>query len=45
MKKFGPLDGAVNSAGNVSKFHGQKLMALLDNNDWNLVMGININGP
>lgn len=44
VKKFGRLDGAVNAAGTVGKFHGQKPIALLDDEDWNLVMGINVNG-
>ncbi|KAF5674597.1 3-oxoacyl-reductase [Fusarium denticulatum] len=44
VKKFGRLDGAVNAAGTVGKFHGQKPIALLDDDDWNLVMGINVNG-
>ncbi|KAF5601191.1 hypothetical protein FPCIR_2373 [Fusarium pseudocircinatum] len=44
VKKFGRLDGAVNAAGIVGKFHGQKPISLLDDDDWNLVMGINVNG-
>ncbi|KAH7472984.1 hypothetical protein FOMA001_g12816 [Fusarium oxysporum f. sp. matthiolae] len=44
VKKFGRLDGAVNAAGTVGKFHGQKQIALLDDEDWNLVMGVNVNG-
>ncbi|KAH7207837.1 3-oxoacyl-reductase [Fusarium redolens] len=42
-KRFGRLDSAVNAAGTVGKFHGQKPIALFDDDDWNLVMGINVN--
>ncbi|KAF5974267.1 hypothetical protein FCOIX_8404 [Fusarium coicis] len=44
VKKFGHLDGVVNAAGTIGRFHGQKPIALLDDHDWNLVMSINVNG-
>lgn len=44
VDKFGRLDGAVNAAGTVGKFHGQRPVGDLDDNDWNFVMGVNVNG-
>ncbi|KAF4454816.1 hypothetical protein FALBO_15755 [Fusarium albosuccineum] len=44
VKRFGHLDGAVNAAGTVGKFHGQKPVGELDDDDWNLVLGVNVNG-
>ncbi|KAG5655239.1 hypothetical protein KAF25_001992 [Fusarium avenaceum] len=44
VDKFGRLDGAVNAAGTVGKFHGQRPVGDLDDNDWNFVIGVNVNG-
>lgn len=44
VEKFGHLDGAVNSAGTIGKQYGQKSVAEIDDGDWNLVMGVNVNG-
>ena len=44
VQKFGHLDGAVNAAGIVGKFFGQKPLAEQDDNEWNLVMGVNVTG-
>ncbi|KAL1897467.1 hypothetical protein Sste5346_004205 [Sporothrix stenoceras] len=44
VERFGQLDGAVNSAGTIGKQYGQKSIAELDDDDWNLVMGVNVNG-
>ncbi|OCK74495.1 NAD(P)-binding protein [Lepidopterella palustris CBS 459.81] len=44
VKKFGRLDGAVNAAGIVGKFYGQRPLAEQDDDDWNLVLGVNVNG-
>jgi len=44
VKKFGRLDGAVNAAGTVGKYHGQKPIAEIDDDDWNLVQSVNVNG-
>jgi hypothetical protein len=44
LKRFDRLDSAVNAAETVGKFHGQTPIALFDDDDdWNLVMGINVN--
>jgi NAD(P)-dependent dehydrogenase (short-subunit alcohol dehydrogenase family) len=44
VKSFGRLDGAVNAAGTVGKYHGQKPVAELDDEDWDLVLGVNVTG-
>jgi NAD(P)-dependent dehydrogenase (short-subunit alcohol dehydrogenase family) len=44
VQKFGALEGAVNAAGTVGKYYGQKPLAEQDEDDWNLVMDINVKG-
>lgn len=44
VQKFGHLDGAVNAAGTVGRLYGQKPLGEQDDDDWNLVMGVNLNG-
>ena len=44
VQHFGRLDGAVNAAGVVGKYYGQKAVGELDDDDWNWVLGVNVNG-
>ena len=44
VQKFGKLDGAVNAAGTIGKYYGQQPVGEQDDDDWNLVMGVNVNG-
>ncbi|TPX17902.1 uncharacterized protein E0L32_003003 [Thyridium curvatum] len=44
VERFGRLDGAVNAAGTVGKYHGQKPIAELEDEDWHLVLGVNVTG-
>ncbi|CAG9996246.1 unnamed protein product [Clonostachys byssicola] len=44
VQKFGHLDGAVNAAGTVGRLYGQRPLGEQDDDDWNLVMGVNLNG-
>lgn len=44
VQKFGKLDGAVNAAGTIGKYYGKQPVGEQDDDDWNLVMGVNVNG-
>jgi NAD(P)-dependent dehydrogenase (short-subunit alcohol dehydrogenase family) len=44
IEKFGRLDGAANIAGTVGKQYGKAAMAEIDDDDWNLVIGVNVTG-
>jgi NAD(P)-dependent dehydrogenase (short-subunit alcohol dehydrogenase family) len=44
IDKFGRLDGAANIAGTVGKQWGTAPVADIDDDDWNLVMGVNVTG-
>ncbi|KAJ3541399.1 hypothetical protein NM208_g4629 [Fusarium decemcellulare] len=44
VEKFGRLDGAANVAGVIGKQLGRALVADIEDDDWELVMGINVTG-
>ncbi|UPK92243.1 hypothetical protein LCI18_003178 [Fusarium solani-melongenae] len=44
VQEFGRLDGAANIAGVIGKQFGKALVADIDDDDWELVMGINVTG-
>ena len=44
VTKFGRLDGAANVAGVIGKDHGVKVVAELDDDEWNKIMAVNLTG-
>lgn len=44
MKKFGRLDGAANIAGVIGKHHGVRELKDQDDEQWNLIFGVNVTG-
>jgi NAD(P)-dependent dehydrogenase (short-subunit alcohol dehydrogenase family) len=44
VKKFGRLDGAANIAGTVGRQIFRAPVVEIDDNDWNLVLGVNVTG-
>ncbi|CAK7200313.1 hypothetical protein SEUCBS139899_003004 [Sporothrix eucalyptigena] len=44
VAKFGRLDGAVNAAGIIGKSYGQAKIADIQDDEWDLVLGVNVNG-
>ncbi|KAM5352897.1 hypothetical protein ACJ41O_005619 [Fusarium nematophilum] len=44
VRNFGRLDGAANVAGVIGKQLGRALVADIEDDDWELVMGINVTG-
>jgi NAD(P)-dependent dehydrogenase (short-subunit alcohol dehydrogenase family) len=44
VQTFGRLDGAANIAGTVGRQWGKAPVAEIDDDDWNLVMGVNVTG-
>jgi len=44
VKKFGKLDGAANCAGVIGKHHGTRTVEELEDDQWNLVLGVNLTG-
>lgn len=41
---FGRLDGAANCAGVIGKHHGTKKLSELEDEQWELIMGVNLTG-
>ncbi|KAM0715037.1 hypothetical protein Q7P37_009502 [Cladosporium fusiforme] len=44
VTKFGKLDGAVNSAGVIGKHHGTRNLQDIDDDQWDLIIGVNLTG-
>lgn len=44
VKKFGRLDGAANMAGAIGKHHGVRTIKEQDNDQWDLLMRVNLTG-
>jgi NAD(P)-dependent dehydrogenase (short-subunit alcohol dehydrogenase family) len=44
VAKFGRLDGAANSAGVIGKHHGTRGVQELEDEQWDLVIGVNLTG-
>lgn len=44
MTKFGKLDGAANSAGVIGKHHGTRGVEALEDDQWDLIIGVNLTG-
>jgi NAD(P)-dependent dehydrogenase (short-subunit alcohol dehydrogenase family) len=44
VKKFGRLDGAANMAGAIGKYHGIRPLKEQDDEQWDLVMRVNVTG-
>lgn len=44
VSKFGKLDGAVNSAGVIGKHHGTRKLEEIDDDQWDLIIGVNLTG-
>ena len=43
-ESFGRLDGAANVAGVIGKDHGIKSVTELDDNEWNMIISVNLTG-
>jgi len=44
VKRFGRLDGAANMAGVIGKHHGVRELKDQDDDQWNLIFGVNVTG-
>ena len=44
VQKFGKLDGAANCAGIIGKVHGTRTLSELEDEQWDLIMGVNLTG-
>lgn len=44
LGKFGKLDGAANCAGVIGKHHGTRGVEELEDEQWDLIMGVNLTG-
>lgn len=44
VQEFGRLDGAANCAGVIGKHHGTRAVQDLDDDQWDLIMGVNLTG-
>ncbi|KAL1859405.1 hypothetical protein Plec18170_002521 [Paecilomyces lecythidis] len=44
VQKFGRLDGAANMAGAIGKYHGIRDLIDQDDDEWALIMGVNLTG-
>ena len=44
VDKFGSLDGAANCAGVIGKHHGTRKVEELEDEQWDLIMGVNLTG-
>ena len=44
VTKFGKLDGAANSAGVIGKHHGTRKLEDLEDDQWDLILGVNLTG-
>ena len=44
IEKFGKLDGAANCAGVIGKHHGTRKVEELEDDQWDLIMGVNLTG-
>ena len=44
VSKFGSLDGAANCAGVIGKHHGTRTVEQLVDDQWDLIMGVNLTG-
>jgi NAD(P)-dependent dehydrogenase (short-subunit alcohol dehydrogenase family) len=44
VQKFGKLDGAANCAGVIGKIHGNRLVSEIDDEQWDLIMRVNLTG-
>lgn len=44
IKKFGKLDGCANCAGVIGKHHGTRMLEELDDDQWDLIIGVNLTG-
>jgi len=44
VSKFGKLDGAANCAGVIGKHHGTRKLEDIEDDQWDLIMGVNLTG-
>lgn len=44
VRRFGKLDGAANCAGVIGKHHGTRGVEELEDDQWELIMGVNLTG-
>jgi NAD(P)-dependent dehydrogenase (short-subunit alcohol dehydrogenase family) len=44
VSKFGKLDGAANCAGVIGKHHGTRKLEDLEDDQWDLILGVNLTG-
>lgn len=44
VAKFGKLDGAANSAGVIGKHHGTRGVENIEDDQWDLIIGVNLTG-
>ncbi|RMY68376.1 hypothetical protein D0864_11360 [Hortaea werneckii] len=44
LEEFGKLDGAANCAGVIGKHHGTRKLSELEDDQWDLIMGVNLTG-
>lgn len=44
LEKFGRLDGAANCAGVIGKHHGTRKLEDLEDEQWDLILGVNLTG-
>lgn len=44
VDKFGRLDGAANCAGVIGKHHGTRKVEELEDEQWDVIMGVNLTG-
>lgn len=44
VSKFGKLDGAANCAGVIGKHHGTRKLEDLEDEQWDLIIGVNLTG-
>jgi len=44
VQMFGKLDGAANCAGVIGKHHGTRMLEELEDDQWNLILGVNLTG-
>ena len=44
VTKFGKLNGAANCAGVIGKHHGTRMVEELEDDQWDLIIGVNLTG-
>jgi NAD(P)-dependent dehydrogenase (short-subunit alcohol dehydrogenase family) len=44
VEKFGKVDGAANCAGVIGKHHGTRKLEDIEDDQWDLIMGVNLTG-